>query len=467
MEDNNKKNEENEEKNIDDLNKGYLKEMETNNFLFEEKMNKLNKLILTNNKKENKKSDDFNENMVINDFIINNKGYDNEIDYNNLPVKNDYKKRDLDEGKNINNVKNNYYNLNKEKEYKIRDENKFESRSERKDKNIDRIIYNDNNNKIMDLEKKISELNNENNYKNYLIEELKFQIKQKDNENLNEKENNSLLKEKNEYIDKLKKDINNLRFRIDNLILENKKMKDENDNLISQKEELKAESDSNKLDFLNNLEKINKLEFMYKKLNKDYLILSNDFKLIKNENEKLKSIIEEQKDIIFNYKKELNESKRNYNDLSKDDLYEYNRRDEKKNEIERKNNDIYDYDKDENYRYNYEIQNNKRKYEDEIQREEFNPYFKGKYNYKIDDDANNSIFEKNKKARKSELNYLENYLSSLLKERSQLEKSFSEIPEHPRTLKDIKLKNNIKDKIFQNNKEIINTQNQLKKIRGN
>ena len=95
MEDNNKKNKENEESNIDDLNKGYLKEMETNNFLFEEKMNKLNNLISSNNK--NKKNDDINENMKINDFIINNKENNNEKNYNNLPediyVKNGYKKK--------------------------------------------------------------------------------------------------------------------------------------------------------------------------------------------------------------------------------------------------------------------------------------------------------------------------------------------------------------------------------------
>ena len=484
MDDNIKKNEESEENNIDDLNKGYLKEMEANNFLFEEKMNKLNNLISSNNK--NKKNDDIKEKMIINDFIINKKENNNEINYNNLPedsyLKNDYKKRDLVEDTKSFNEK---YNG---KEYISRDENKFKCKSQRNDKNNDKIKYNENNKenissiKIMDLEKKINQLNNENNYKNNLIEDLKFQIKQKSNGNLNENEYNSLLKEKNEYIDKLKKEIKDLRFRNDNLILENKKMKNENDNLISQKEELKAELDSNKLDYLNNSEKINKLEFMHKKLNKDYLILSNDFKLLKNENEKLKSIIEEQNNIIFNYKKQLNNntSKRNYNELSKDDFNQFKNRDEKKNEIERKNNDIYDYDKynydkndydkneNFNYKYKYEIQNNKIKYDDEMQKEEYNPYsnFKGKYNYKINENINN-IFEKNRKAKKGELNYLENYLSGLLKERTQLEKSFSEIPEHPRTLKDIKLKNSIKDKIIQNDKEVFNTQNQLKKIRGN
>lgn len=206
---------------------------------------------------------------------------------------------------------------------------------------------------------------------------------------------------------------------------------------------------------------------MYKRLNKDYLILSNDFKLLKNDKEKLKSIVEEQSNIIFNYKKQLNKNtlKRNLDELRKDNFIQYKNNDEKKNEIEKKNK--YDYEKDENF--NYEIKINKNKYDDdEIQREEYNSYSNcnRKYNYKINDNCENIIFEKNKKAKKGELNYLENYLSGLLKERTQLEKSFSEIPEHPRTLKDIKLKNSIKDKIIQNDKEVINTQNQLKKIRG-
>ena len=54
----------------------------------------------------------------------------------------------------------------------------------------------------------------------------------------------------------------------------------------------------------------------------------------------------------------------------------------------------------------------------------------------------------------------------MLKERTQLENDFAEIPEHPRTLKDIKLKNSINDKIIQNQKEIMNIQQQLKNIRG-
>ena len=42
---------------------------------------------------------------------------------------------------------------------------------------------------------------------------------------------------------------------------------------------------------------------------------------------------------------------------------------------------------------------------------------------------------------------------------------FNEIPTHPRTLKDIKLRNTIKDKIDHNENEIMITQQQLKNIR--
>ena len=58
------------------------------------------------------------------------------------------------------------------------------------------------------------------------------------------------------------------------------------------------------------------------------------------------------------------------------------------------------------------------------------------------------------------------YISNLLKERCKLENELIEVTESPRTLSDIKLKNNINDKIDLNEKEIQNTKNKLKIIRG-
>ena len=106
-----------------------------------------------------------------------------------------------------------------------------------------------------------------------------------------------------------------------------------------------------------------------------------------------------------------------------------------------------------NYNYNdFDLDNEKNK-----------PY---KYNMKKSNSKSFDIItEKNSKLKKSELNYLENYLNSLLKERSKLEKMSNEIPLHPRTLKDIKLRNSIKDKIDHNENEIMITQQQLKNIR--
>ena len=57
-------------------------------------------------------------------------------------------------------------------------------------------------------------------------------------------------------------------------------------------------------------------------------------------------------------------------------------------------------------------------------------------------------------------------MSSLLKEKSKLENELEEIPKNPRTLNDIKFRNNSKDKIAQNNNEIKNIQKKLKKERG-
>ena len=69
-------------------------------------------------------------------------------------------------------------------------------------------------------------------------------------------------------------------------------------------------------------------------------------------------------------------------------------------------------------------------------------------------------------SKKNNLNYFENYLSALLKERYQLENDLTEIMSNPLTLSDIKLKNHINDKISFNNNEIQKTKAKLKKLRG-
>ena len=200
-------------------------------------------------------------------------------------------------------------------------------------------------------------MKNENEYNRYVIDDLKNQLAQKNKKEENIDYNmiskddyNNLLKEmenKDNYINKMENEIKNLKNRIDNLLIENKKLKVENSSLISQKEELKAESSANKTECNNHLERLNKLELMNKKLNKDYLNLSNDHKKVKEEKEKLKSIIDEQNAAIFNYEKQLS-SKTKMQKYPKNEDYDNKMKTginfERKYEL---NND------DENYKYNY------------------------------------------------------------------------------------------------------------------
>ena len=546
------------ENQTDNVNEGYLKEMETNNFLFNEKIKKLNNLLVNANnntyekKIDNKKVrrqnfDNPNINIVINEqnnsesenYLANkeNKKFVEEI------MQNSYNDRDSESDFN----KNKNFFKNKDLNYDLKRENfsdkKIQNKSfeniYKKNKKEEEPIRNFNhdninNNKILEYEKEIRQLKNENEYNLYVIDDLKNQISQNNQKEeksvhniINNDDYNNLLKEmdnKDILIDKLKEDIKNMKCKIENLLIENKKLKSENESLINQKEEMKAEANANKTEINNNLEKLNKLDLVNKKLNKDYLNLSNDYKKIKEEREKLKSIIDEQNAAIFNYEKQLSAKpiikkyekiddydnkiksqtkfEKNYelNNNNNDDYkYEYikekrnNYKDYSYNEndfnnVEEDKNDSRNYkkanDNNEN-EYNYKLPiNNTTRYKNkvylnEMNNEKFdynynsnnsninNAYNKTyKYNMKKSNSKSFEVYnEKNKKLKKGELNYLENYLNGMLKERSKLEKMLNDIPEHPRTLKDIKLRNTIKDKIEHNENEILITQQQLKNLR--
>ena len=544
----------NNENNTENVNEGYLKEMENNNFLFNEKIKKLNHLLINandtyennlSNKKVHKKNfDDYHiklsarKNSDSENDLINkeNKQFAEEI------MKNNYNEGDFETGfnKNKNMFKDkdlnsefkldNYDNKKSQKKSFDISYNKYKIEEDdfKKENNNDNIL----NNKLFDYEKEIRQLKNENEYNHYVIEDLKNQLsknKQKDEPidfNMISKDDyNNLLKDlesKDNIIDKTKEDLKNLKFKFDNLLIENKKLKTENENLKNQKEELKAETSANKTENSNILERLNKLELMNKKLNKEFLNLSNDYKKVKDEKEKLKSIIDEQNAAIFNYEKQLsskpktqkyekfydyNENKMNlgtnlerkYESNNDDENFKYNYSTEKRNKYKDFNNNEYENynnNEEDNYYTNYKKVNDNKENEFEYKK----PYTttdrnknkfhleerkteKLNYNYNdfdLDNERNkpykynmkksNSksfdiITEKNSKLKKSELNYLENYLNSLLKERSKLEKMSNEIPLHPRTLKDIKLRNSIKDKIDHNENEIMITQQQLKNIR--
>ena len=548
----------NNENQTDNVNEGYLKEMETNNFLFNEKIKKLNNLLVNANnntyekKIDNKKVsrqnfDNPNINIVINEQ--NNSESENYLDNKENKkfveeiMQNSYNDRDSESDFN----KNKNFFKNKDLNYDLKRENfsgkKIENKSfeniYKKNKKEEEPIRNFNhdninNNKILEYEKEIRQLKNENEYNLYVIDDLKNQISQNNQKEeksvhniINNDDYNNLLKEmdnKDILIDRLKEDIKNMKCKIENLLIENKKLKSENESLINQKEEMRAEANANKTEINNNLEKLNKLDLVNKKLNKDYLNLSNDYKKIKEEKEKLKSIIDEQNATIFNYEKQLSAKpiikkyekiddydnkiksqtkfEKNYelNNNNNDDYkYEYikekrnNYKDYSYNENDF-NNDEEDKDDYRNYKkandnneneYNYKLPiNNTTRYKNKVYLNEMNnekldynynnnnsninnAYNKTyKYNMKKSNSKSFEVYnEKNKKLKKGELNYLENYLNGMLKERSKLEKMLNDIPEHPRTLKDIKLRNTIKDKIEHNENEILITQQQLKNLR--
>jgi hypothetical protein len=158
---------------------------------------------------------------------------------------------------------------------------------------------------------------------------------------------------------------------------------------------------------------------------------------------------------------------------SKDNEEKYNYRNYNKN------NDNFENSYKDNYLYNNTTRNNNKISLNEMKYERRNLNYgntnlyreynkENKYNMRKSKSKSFEIInDKNKKLKKGELNYLENYLNSLLKERSKLEKMLNEIPGHPRTLKDIKQRNNIKDKIGHNESEILVTQQQLKNLREN
>lgn len=564
---------ENAQNDLDEINESYLKEMESNSKLFDEKMQKLNRLMEKNNfsknnqglfpdiqkdigkgtileKNENKiettenkddiKIEENDNNTDIIDYGDNIEDITNEKQQNNNILNKDlneinYINNEIKPNINYVNIEKNENNHIEDKGYNINNnQNKKNSgiistylpNLKKESEQIEDLNDIISNNKNIELYRQIEQLKNEIQYKNYIIDDLKMQLKKKkskDEVNIVNNDLEKLLKEldsKNIYIDKMEKDIKTYKCKTDNLVIENKRLCEENDKHIEQIEYLKASLDDIKIETLDNNQKVKDLGLTNKKLNKDYLVLEDNFAKIKEENENLKSLIEEQKATIFNYKKEL-------------DLYS-----DKKNKNNKKNNHVIFGDYNTNYNYNYEnikkrdisndnkkyiqkninyldtshsskqeeknYQGNKYDYKEEMTKYYFNnikdnnfnktqrstynlkknEYFGNtdgeKYtynpnNYKrnIKKNNNDNEFvltflnaERNIQLKKGELNYLENYLSSLLNQRAKLENDLSDIPDNPRTLTDVKNRNSIQDKINQNDKEISITKDKLKKIRG-
>ena len=433
-----------------DINEEYLQEIEINNKLFEEKLKHLNNLLSSND------SDSFMTKQK------------------HKHITNSYPK---------------FPTISKlEKEIfgtKDKEEEKYFTHkhiSQKSNNLSDKNYITDNNMMLLDknieLKKKIEKLEKKNNYKDYLINDFKKQIKEKEEKekksHINCKESNRLLKEiedKKYLIEKYENIIKYLKLKIDNLTIDNKRLEKENKILNNKIEKITTESDTNKIDSLNYLQKINDLKLENKKLNIEFLNISNEYNLIKEEKEKLKSKIDELNTIIFNYQKQLsfkeindNSNKYNFNTFKKydaDNIY--------KTFITKDN------DSKEKYNYNYfpkRVKLSRNKYAKEsnhFNRSVDEEYWGNKYNYYKNDYSDGTLDylnEKNKEMKISEINYLENYLSCLLKERSKLESELDEINKYTKTLTDIKNKNNINDKISQNNIEIQNIKKKLKKLRG-
>jgi hypothetical protein len=262
--------------------------------------------------------------------------------------------------------------------------------------------------------------------------------------------------DKDNIIKKLENVIKHLKEKNENLNIDNSKLKNDNINLKNKINDMTSETDY-KINYLNAIKKINEIELENNKLNKELYNLSNEYNIIKAEKEKLNLLIEEQNNIIFNYQKQLNTSIINNNQICTDF-----------------NDDNIEIEND--YKYKSKYYNNlKRKennYNDMNTSNDMNniskKYNSDKYDYSTLDENNNDKNNYNllDKKKKIELNSLKNYLNSLLKERCKLENQLTESMESPRTFSDIKLKSNITDKIALNDKEIIDTKNKLKKLRG-
>ena len=425
-------NDDNNIENISMINDQYLKELETNNNLFNQKIKNLNNYLINSDKKNksimSKKYNYKYKNCGLNNSQI--------VETNNNNLKKDFEQRDLnsiDINNNNNNI-NNFTFKKRESEKEIRDNNLIEINKE--------------------LKKRIKALKNENEAKDIIIIDLKEKLKQNDKNkriNANIFEYNQLIlniEDKNKIIDKLKNVIKFLKDKNEELNTRNVKLTNDNSNLKSKIDDITSKNDY-KINNLDLIKKINELQLVNKKLNIELSNISDKYNTIKDDFEKLNSLIDQKNNIIYNLQKQLTTPSEynhfsHYSDINKDnfdididniDSYK------NKNNLKRKEN-FYDSNIITNNRSNI-----------------LNSFDYNKNNYY--NDNNNNLMSK-----KNNLNYFENYLSALLKERYQLENDLTEIMSNPLTLSDIKLKNHINDKISFNNNEIQKTKAKLKKLRG-
>ena len=455
---------------INNSNENYIKEMEKNARLFEEKMNKLEQ-IRSNNLKNNynkpkiiKQQFNSNNKFEKNDYSKIKDNFSNDIETNSY---NNYQKNNIN---NENYLDNNNYEIynNKRNTNNYEFQNNIQNNSER--------------NEIIKYKNKLEQIKNEIVDKDKIIKQLEKSLKEKENlpsQHQYEEINNNCEKlkievdEKIKFIKRKENENKELKMKIDNLVEQIKNMKEVIKRKNDEIENMKMNIDSLKEEISINIQKINNLDLQNKKLNIDYENLNKDFYLIKNEKEKMNHEMEELKAKIFNYQKELSQNLTkkniksndkfdydNYNYLNINKIYDFKSEKLKDNlvavnddndfnerKLQKRNNYPSDFlseekYKEENSKYSYIGENNN------IINKSGGLKKKNYSNYDLEK------FPSAKKPIISSLSDLESRLSYLISEKKKLENELLKMPEHPRNLNEIKIKKELNNKITDTEQEI-------------
>ena len=451
-------------------NENYIKEMEKNARLFEEKMNKFEQM------RSNKYDDIENQQNTFNKKFktYNYKKYNsNEINDNkNINEKtssNDFQK---------NLINNEQYQDNNIEIYDEKREKQNSEKVYRNQKSFDK-------NEIIKYKNKIEQLKNEILDKNQIIKQLEKSLKEKEDypspkqyEEINNdyEKLKTEMNEKVKYIKRIEVENKELKMKIDNLVEQIKNMKEVIKRKNDEIENMKMDIESLKEEISSNMKKMNNLEMTNKKLNNEYESLNKDYSLLKSEKEKMKQEIEEQNAKIFNYQKELSKNINNkYRNLQNNYAYgRYSLADkryiyDKNEEFQKANLDEVKRDDDD---YNEEIAPKINKYQnqyfDEDKKKLDNSEYsnnnqahnllKNKVAIKKKDYSNYDFenFKSNKNITKplNSLPDLESRLSYLISEKKKLENEILKMPEHPRNLNEIKIKKELNNKISETEREI-------------
>ena len=451
-------------------NENYIKEMEKNARLFEEKMNKFEQM------RSNKYDDIENQQNTFNKKF---KTY-NYKKYNN---------NEINDNKNINekSSSNDFQkNLINNEQYQ---DNNIEIYDEKREKQNSEKVYRNqksfDKNEIIKYKNKIEQLKNEILDKNQIIKQLEKSLKEKEDypspkqfEEINNdyEKLKTEMNEKVKYIKRIEVENKELKMKIDNLVEQIKNMKEVIKRKNDEIENMKMDIESLKEEISSNMKKMNNLEMTNKKLNNEYESLNKDFSLLKSEKEKMKQEIEEQNAKIFNYQKELSKNINNkYRNLQNnyafgrysltDKRYIY----DKNEEFQKANLDEVKRDDED---YNEEIAPKINKYQnqyfDEDKKKLDNSEYsnnnqahnllKNKVAIKKKDYSNYDFenFKSNKNITKplNSLPDLESRLSYLISEKKKLENEILKMPEHPRNLNEIKIKKELNNKISETEREI-------------